>query len=173
MHSVNIQFHMLFEELVSFVADESARYQLEIELEQFFPQAFRIVPLGADLIGEIKQFGQVDRFWLLYTSTKSKMAEKFMLNVGRQRGNRLAQSQLGAGARKAMAFEVLKHVARDLKMRTSAGLWVIGETGIGGYVKNFRISEGATDASRSGEIELVSPVFTQSFHVDRPEGVKS
>src|SRR5262245_60706968 len=146
MPSINIQFHMLLDELIGLV---SSRYQLGVELEQFFPQAFRKVPLNADLIKEVKQFGQLDRIWLLYKTPKSKTPEKFMLNVGRQRGKRLGQAQLGAGTRKVKTFELLKKVATDLKRRTAAGIWVITETGKVAYVKGFRISQGAASATRA------------------------
>jgi hypothetical protein len=169
MPSVNIQFHMLFEELIEFVSEISSRYQLEIEFEQFFPQAFRLVPLGADLPEEVRQFGKVDRIWLLCKPPRSKKSERFMLNVGRLRGKRLAQADLGAGARTAKGWEVLKKVATDLKRRTKAGIWVINENGCVGYAKDFRISEGATKAARAGVIDLVSIAFTQSFRVDPPE----
>jgi hypothetical protein len=169
MSSVNIQFHMLLEEVIQFVREVSSRYQLEVELERFYPQAVRAVPVDGDLTEVINQFGQLDRIWLVYKTPKSKKAEKFMLNVGRKRGNRLAQAQLGARTNKAEAFEVVKKVAGDLKHRTNAGMWVVSESGSVGYVKNFRISEGATNAARAGKIDLVSPAFTQSFTLDRPE----
>src|SRR6266702_5887418 len=169
MPSVNIQFHILFEELIAFVNYVRSRYQLEIELEKFFPHAFRLVPLDADLAEEIKQFGQVDCFWLVYKSPRSKKAEKFMLAVGGKRGKRLAQAQLGAGTNKAKAFEVLKKIAADLKRRTTAGIWLVTAIGNVGYIKNDRISEGATNAARTGKIDLVDIAFNSSFHVDQPE----
>jgi hypothetical protein len=169
MPSVNIQFHMLFEELVEFVSEVSSTHQLEVELERWFPKTVRGVPLGADLAEEVRRFGHVDRFWLLYMTPESKKPERFMLNFGGQRGKRLAQSQLGAGTRKADAYEVLKQVAADLKRRTTAGIWIVTEAGNTGYDKKFRISEGATNAARAGKIDLVSPAFTQSFQVDPPE----
>jgi hypothetical protein len=170
MHSVNIQFHMLFEELVEFVSAVSTRYQLEIELERFYPNAVRLVSVGADISEEIRQFGQVDRFWLLYKAPRSKRAEKFMLNVGRQRGDRLAQAQLGAGADKAAAFEVLKRIASDLKRTTTAGMWLLTENGNFGYVKNARVSEGARNAALAGKVNLVGIAFSGSFRVIPPDG---
>src|SRR4051812_44840129 len=100
MPSVNIQFHMLFDELVNFMADVSSRYQLEVELERYFPHVFQSVPFNANLAEEIRQFGQVDCFWLVYTSPRSKKPEKFMLAVGGQRGRRLSQAHFGAGTKK-------------------------------------------------------------------------
>jgi hypothetical protein len=91
-----------------------------------------------------------------------------MLNFGGQRGNRLAQSQLGAGTRKVQAYHVLKQVAADLRRRTAAGMWVITEMGYVGYSKKARVSVEATNAWRSGTVELVSSAFTQSFRVDPP-----
>jgi hypothetical protein len=169
MPSVNIQFHMLFNELIAFVRDVSSQYRLEVELERFYPKAVREVPFGADLAEEVCQFGQIDRFWLMYKSPESQKPERFMLNVGQQRGNRLAQAQLGAGTRKAKAYEVLKQVATDLQHRTMAGIWVITASGNAGYSKKFRFSEGAANAARAGDIELVGIAFTQSFRVDPPE----
>lgn len=169
MPSLNIQFHMLFEELTEFVRDVSSRNQLEVELERFYPKAARVVPSGADLTEEIRQFGQVDRFWLLCRTPDSQETERFMLNVGGKRGNRLAQAALGAGANTGEAYQILKQVAVELKCRTTAGIWVVTEAGNVGYNKKFRISEGATNAARAGEIQLVSVTFTQSFLVDPPK----
>jgi hypothetical protein len=168
MQAVNVQFHMLFDELVEFVAEVCSRYQLDVELERFFPTVFHLVPRAANLVEEISRFGDVDRFWLLYKAPRSKKPERFMLNVGRQRGNRLAQAQLGAGARRPGAFKVLQSVARELKRRTTAGVWIEAPLGIG-YTKGYRISPGAANASRAGDVELVSMVFTQSFHPDPPD----
>src|SRR5439155_276966 len=100
-----------------------------------------------------------DCFWLLYKVPQSKQPERFMLGFGGQRSNRLAQSQLGAGARTEEGYDVLKQVARDLEQRTTAGIWVIGETGHIAYCKKDRISEGAKKASRSGQLDLVSIAF--------------
>jgi hypothetical protein len=173
MPSVNIQFHILLEELTDFVSEVSARHNLEIELERHYPKSVKQVPLGDDLTEEIKQFGHVDRFWLLFKTPGSRKAERFMLNFGGLRGNRLAQSQFGAGTHNPDAYRILKQVAADLKERTTAGMWVVTEAGTVGYVKKARISEGATRASRSDKLELVSPIFTQSFRVDPPEGKHS
>ena len=169
MHSLEIQFHMLFDELTEFVRDVSSRYELEVELERFYPKAARTIPSGADLTEEVRQFGQVDRFWLLCKTPDSRKAERFMLDVGGQRGNRLAQAALGAGANTDEAYQILKQVAVELKCRTTAGIWVVTEAGNVGYNKKFRISEGATNAARAGEIQLVSVAFTQSFLVDQPK----
>jgi hypothetical protein len=138
-------------------------------LERFYPKAARVVPSGADLSEEIRQFGQVDRFWLLCKPPDSPTTERFMLDVGLQRGNRLAQGALAAGARTDQAFQILKQVAVELKRRTTAGIWVVSEAGNVGYNRKFRISEGAANASRAGEIQLVSVAFTQSFLVDPPK----
>ncbi|HEV3439704.1 MAG TPA: hypothetical protein VG122_20230 [Gemmata sp.] len=173
MPSVNVQFHMLPDELIQFVKEVSSRYQLEVELERFYPKALQTVPVDGDLTEEIEKLGQLDRIWLLCKTPKSKKAERFMLNVGRRRGNRLAQAQLGAGTNKAKAFEVLKKVAAELKRRTKAGIWLVTENGNVGYVKSARISEGATTAARAGQIDLVSPAFTQSYRVDPPESENS
>jgi|SRR6516164_194809 hypothetical protein len=118
MRSVNIQFHMLFEELINFVSTVSSRYRLQVELERFYPKASVQLPLGTDLAEEVGRFGHVDRIWLLYKPPKSRNTERFMLNVGRRRDIRLEQAQLGAGAKVPEANEVLKKVALDLKHRT-------------------------------------------------------
>jgi hypothetical protein len=169
MPSVNLQFHALFDELIDFLNAIRNRNCLGVELERFYPKSLREVPSSVELATEIKEFGHVDRFWLLYTPTTSKKAERFMLNVGQQKGKKLAQSQLGGGTNKIDAYGVLKQVASELRKRTSAGLWVVAETGDVDYAKGFRISPGAATAARAGEIDLVSIAFTQSFKVDRPE----
>jgi hypothetical protein len=173
MRSLDIQFHMLFEELTEFVRDVSSRYPLDVELERFYPKATRLVPSGADLSEEIRQFGQVDRFWLQCKTADSRKSERFMLDVGEQRGNRLAQAALGAGVHTDQGYQILKQVAAELKRRTRAGIWVVTETGNVGYNNKFRISEGAEKASRAGEIQLVSVAFTQSFLVDQPKSEES
>jgi intein/homing endonuclease len=99
---------------------------------------------------------------------ETKEQERFMFNVGRLRGNRLAQADLGAGARTDEGYQVLKGIARELKRRTKPGVWVIGETGNVGFAKDFRLSKGAKDASRMGEVQLVSLAFTQLFVPDPP-----
>jgi hypothetical protein len=169
MPSLNIQFHMLFDEVAEFVRDIRSRHQLEVELERFYPKAVRVVPADADMAEEIRQFGQVDRFWLLCKTPNSQKKERFMLNVGRERNNRLAQGALGAGAHTVQAYQILKQVTAELKRRTTAGIWVVTEAGNVGYNNKFRISEGATNAARAGKVQLVSEAFTQSFFVDPPE----
>jgi hypothetical protein len=169
MRSVNIQFHMLFDELIDFVSEVTSRYRLQVGLERFYPKASAQVPLGADLAREVGRFGHVDRIWLLYKPANSRKAERFMLNVGTQRGARLAQAQVGAGASVAEAYQVLKKVALDLKDRTRSGIGVITAAGNVGYNKKFRVSEGATNAARAGKIELTIVGGGQSFRVDPPE----
>jgi hypothetical protein len=173
MHSVNIQFHILLGELMEFVGEVSSKYQLVVELERFYPKAIRVVSEDEDLPKVAKQFGEVDRIWLVYKSPRSKKSEKFMLNVGRQRGRRLAQAQLGAGADNAKSIEILKSVARDLTRLTTAGMWIEAANGNVGFSKTARISEGATTAARTGKIDLVGIAFTQLFHVDPPAGIES
>jgi hypothetical protein len=169
IRSLNIQFHMLIDELIDFVSEVSSRYQLQVELERFYPKMAHELPLSADLTEEVRQFGHVDRIWFLYKTLKSKRTEKFMLNIGRQKDNQLEQSQLGAGARTEEGYEILKRVAHDLKHRTAAGVWVIGATGHVGYYKKFRISERAAKTARAGKVELTGIGFELSFRVDPPE----
>lgn len=159
---------MLLDELVNFIEEIRSQLNLEIELERFYPKASQVVRSTAILKTEVEKFGDVDRFWLLYKPRDYKVPERFMLNVGIQKGKRLSQAQFGAGTDRSAAIEVLRKIVAELKGRTSAGIWVIGETGIAGFVKEFRISEGAKKASQAGNIELVSSAFTQSFQVDKP-----
>ena len=169
MPAVTIQFHMLFEELVAFVAEMRTRHNLGIELERWFPNKAHEVPQDADLAKEVRRFGHVDRIWLLCKPPRHRKIQRFMLNVGNLKGNRLNQAHLGAGTDNLEAFKVLKKVARDLKKRTTAGIWVIGATGVVGYDKISRTSPGAAKASRAGDIELVQFGTTGSFSVDPPE----
>src|SRR5262245_7729778 len=115
MPRVNVQFHMLLDELIDFVGDVSSRYSLAVELEKFFPTRVRLLPCGAKLNLETSRFGHVDRIWLLCKPPRCRKFERFTLNIGRLRGNRLEQSDLGTGTDKAEAFKVLKKVARHLK----------------------------------------------------------
>ena len=169
MKSLNIQFHMLYDELINFVADVCVSNSLSIELERWHPKVVREVSLIADLHEKVRDFGKVDRIWLRFKPRGYRKAEHFMLNVGNMRGNRLAQCQLGAGASNSEAYEVLKHVAKELRRRTPPGVWVITAIGTVGYTKRFRVSRGAAAASRAGEIELVDIAFGQSFRVDEPQ----
>jgi len=164
---------MLFDELVKFVVDVCLRLNLEVELERYFPNVFHLVPRAANLVKEIKEFGKLDCFWLVYKSPRSKKPEKFMLAVGRQRGNLLAQAHLGAGASTEQGYKVLKQVARDLKKHTKAGLWAMSGTGEIAFVKQVRISEGATIAARAGKVVLANITFGPSFFVDPPVGEHS
>ena len=43
MPSVTVQFHMMFDELVDFVADMMRDYSLAVELERFFPTTTQVV----------------------------------------------------------------------------------------------------------------------------------
>jgi hypothetical protein len=160
---------MLFDELVDFVAGMMARYSLAVELERFYPAGSHTVLAAADLAGEIARFGHVDRVWLL-CKPRTRKPERFMLNVGRVRGKRLEQAQLGGGTEKREAFAVLKKLAADLKRATTAGVWVVNQTGTVGYAKTFRISPGAAAAARAGTVTLTAPGATQRFFPDPPAG---
>ena len=170
MPGVTVQFHMLFEELVAFVADAMSRYSLAVELERFSPAATCTIVSPEGLTGGVARFGHVDRLWLLCKPPRARKYERFNLNVGRMKRGRLEQSHLGAGTDKAGALEVLNKVAQDLKKRTKAGVWVVGETGSVGYAKSFRVSPEAEKAARAGRLELSAIGFTQSFRVDAPVG---
>ena len=150
MPSMNVQFHMLFDELVDFVADIGERYSLSVELERWFPKAIHRVPVGADFAREVSTFGRVDCFRILFKPLQSKGYERFVLNAGNMKGNRLAQAQLGADTQNDEAFQMLKKIAAELKRRTAAGLWVVAPSGNVGFTKAARISPGAARASRSG-----------------------
>lgn len=169
MRTKNIQFHMFILEVLDFAAEMSLRYGLEIELERFFPATTVRVPSGTDLKEAVVGFGHVDRLWFLYQPSHSRRIERFMLNVGRCRNTQLEQSQFGGGTNDVEVYDTLRKVSRDLKARTKAGVWVVGGTGNVGYAKAFRISEGVLHAVRSGEIELTSIGFLQSFRVDNPD----
>lgn len=169
MPNVTIQFHMLFDELVDFVADVMSRYSLAVELERFFPTTVSVVAADANLAEEVARFGHVDRIWLLCKPPRARKFEKFNLKVGRVKGKRMEQSHLGAGTDKIEAFKILKKVAQQLRERTTAGIWVITEMGNVGYAKTFRYSAGAAKAARTGSMELTAIGFTQSFRVDPPE----
>jgi hypothetical protein len=147
MPSVTVQFHMLFDELVDFVADMMTRYSVAVELERFFPTTTRVVTTPADLPDEITRFGHVDRMWLLCKPPRARKYERFNLLVGRQKERQLGQSHLGAGTDKAEAFKTLKKIAYQLKKRTIAGTDF-------GTLKIFRVSPGAAKAARNGELEL-------------------
>lgn len=137
MPGVTVQFHMLFDELVVFVSDMMRHHSLAVELERFFPTTTRVVTTSVDLSDEITRFGHVDRMWLLCKPPRARKYERFNLNVGRQKDNRLEQSHLGAGTDKAEALKTLKKIAYQLKKRTIAGVWVIGVMGHVGFTKIF------------------------------------
>lgn len=169
MPVVTVQFHMLFDELIDFLADMMRDHSLAVELERFFPTTTQVVATPDELPLEITRFGHVDRIWLLCKPPHARKYERFNLKVGRMKENRLEQSHLGAGTDKPEAFKILKKIAYQLKKRTTAGAWVIGCTGNVGFMKNFRVSPAATDAARAGKVELASLGFTQSYRVDPPE----
>lgn len=168
MYSVNVQFHMLLDELISMIAELAARHSLAIELERWHPKATSNMSAGTDLAAKARAFGRVDRIWLLYMPRHSDTVERFMLNVGNLRGNRLGQAQLGAGARTKEALGVLKEIAAELRRRTRAGLWVVTATGHVNFTKMFRISDRAADAARSGQIQLTDIAFGQDMYVELP-----
>ena len=147
MPGVTVQFHMLFEELVDFVADMMTRHSLAVELERFFPATTHVVTSPADLSEEIARFGKVDRMWLLCKPPRARKYERFNLLVGRQKGRKLEQSRFGAGTTKAEAFKVLKAIAYQIRKRTIAGTEF-------GTLKIFRVSPAAADASSAGKLEL-------------------
>src|SRR5262249_9341353 len=159
MPYVTVQFHMLFDELVDFIADMMLHHSLAVELERFFPTTTRVVTSPAAMPDEISRFGHVDRIWLLCKPARARKYERFNLNVGRLKDNRLEQSHLGAGTDKAEAFKTLKKIANQLKKRTIAGVWVLGATGHVGFMKIFRVSPGAANAARAGKLELTGPGF--------------
>jgi hypothetical protein len=165
---VNIQFHMLPDEVLDFVDVVRARFALMVVLEKWFPDWTREVPPERDLRKSFHKFGPLDRMWLQYRPPRCRKSESFCLNMPKFRSNRLLQGQLGGGTEKPAAFKVLTQIAREFKKRAKAGAWVVTEAGNIGYCRDFRISPGATAASRAGEIELVSMGNTQSFHVDEP-----
>ena len=166
MPCVTVQFHMMFDELVDFIADMMLHHSLAVELERFFPTTTHVVTNPADLPDEVTRFGHIDRIWLLCKPPRARNYERFNLNVGRQKDNRLEQSHLGAGTDKAEAFRTLKKIAYQLKKRTVAGVWVIGAMGNVGFMKVFRVSPGAANAARAGKLELTGIGFGQSFRVD-------
>ncbi len=169
MPAVTVQFHMLFDELVDFIADMMRDHSVGVELERFFPTTTRVVTTPTKLREEIARFGHVDRMWLLCKPARARNYERFNLIVGRLKDNRLEQSHLGAGTDKAEAFKILKKIAYQLKKRTTAGVWVISCTGNVGFMKIFRVSPATADAARAGKVELMSYGFTQSFRVDPPK----
>ena len=59
MPGVTVQFHMLFEELVAFVADAMSRYSLAVELERFSPAATCTIVSPEGLTGGVARFGHV------------------------------------------------------------------------------------------------------------------
>jgi hypothetical protein len=170
MPGVTIQFHMLFDELTAFVAEVMDQQSLAVELERFYPKEVQRVTPAEDLAQEIDRFGHVDRIGLLYKPPRCRKDERFNLHVGRLKGDCLEQSHFGAATEKAEGFKILQGVARQLKKRTQAGIWVVGEAGHIGFNKQFRFSPGAAEAERRREIRLTAIGFTQSFHVDPPQG---
>jgi len=168
MLSATIQFHMLFDEQIDFVAEVMSRFSLAAELERFFPNTRCEVTSAAELAHAVGRFGHVDCIWLLYKPPRARKHERFYLKVGRQKHDQMEQSHLGADTDKAEAFKVLQKVAQHLKKRTTAGIWVIGASGHVGFAKSFRYSLGAAHSSRTGMLELKAIGFTQSFRVDPP-----
>lgn len=148
MPGVSVQFHMLFDELVDFVAAMMTRYSLAIELERFFPtKTTQVVTTPGELPDEIIRFGHVDCMFLLCKPPRARKYERFYLYVGQQKGRELGQSHLGAGTDKADAFKTLKKIAYQLKKRTISGAEF-------GTLKIFRVSPGAASSASSGELEL-------------------
>lgn len=122
MPGVSVQFHMLFDELVDFVATMMTRHSLAVELERFFPtKTTLVVTTPSDLSEAITRFGHVDCMFLLCKPPRARKYEHFYLYVGQQKGRKLGQSHLGAGTDKAEAFKTLKKIAYQLKKRTIAG----------------------------------------------------
>ena len=168
MPGVRVQFHMLPEEIIAFVADVMSRYSLGAELERFFPPGSCEVPVDADVAKAASEFGHFDRIWLLFRPPRCRKFEKFGLYVGGLKGTRLDQAFFGTSTDKAGAVPVLKQIARDLRRATTPGVWVVGPRGNVGYAKEFRFSPGAASKARSGEIELTMGGTTQQFLVDEP-----
>lgn len=168
MPGVNIQFHMLFGEMTDFVAEVLSQYSLTAELEKFYPAALHTVAPVANLVTETRNFGEVNRIWLLCKPPRSRKPERFALHVGRMKDTRLEQSQFGSRTEKAEAYKALKGIAQELKRRTTAGIWVVTAAGNVGFNKYFRFSPGVAKAQRQRKLQLTAVGFTQSFYVDRP-----
>jgi hypothetical protein len=167
--SINVQFHMLPEEIANFAAGVSNTLKLDIELEKLTSRSVTKLPRDGDLKAAlISQMPATDRIWFVTDSVDPDQIERFMLNVGRQKGDQLAQSQLGAGAKSARGHALLKKLAAELTAQTKDGCWVVSEAGNIGMSKMSRLSEGAIKASRAGKLVLRSAIFTQYYSIDKP-----
>lgn len=172
MSTMNIQFHMLPSEIIAFVSDIRSKHAVSIELERWHPKAVRTIPPLANVSTEVQDFGIVDRIWLIVESAAPRLSERFMLNIGSVKGEKLQQSQFGGETRSPLGYRVCKQLASELRRRTRAGLWIIGEHGSVGFKRSFRVSPGAMEASRRGHLKLTNVAWTQVFCVDAPSSTK-
>jgi hypothetical protein len=160
---------MLLEEMIQFVEHVRTRFSLLVQIERWFPDVRREVPPNASLKDEVRKFGHVDRMLLLYTPPRCRKPVVFTLNVGRQKGTRLDQSQFTGGSDNKDAFSTLKKIAAELKRRADPGVWIIMATGNVGYSKLERVSKGAAAGSRAGTLELGRGGCTVIYRMDKPE----
>jgi hypothetical protein len=161
----NMQFHMLPEELVSFIQEMMLKHQFNLELERWFPRRKVNIAAGnQSLMDEIEQSGFPDRIWLLIGDDELKRdGEYLMLNVGKLVGNALAETQLGGRTKDEQVYKVWSTVGAELKRRAPPGGWLVNPSQkLKQYYKTCHFSRAAADASRRGEIVLKDSLGAQS-----------
>lgn len=167
MSRININFHMLPDELLQFAVDIMNHYPLSAEVEQWHPKVQIRVDAGDGIVDAVRQLDKLHRIWLIFNNEASS-CDRIMINVGQRTDNCLQQSQMGADVKTPEAIKILKEIATKLRRRTTSGVWIMSESGSVGHSKSFRVSPAAARAARAGHIELKNLIFTQRILVDPP-----
>ncbi|MBI2424689.1 MAG: hypothetical protein HYV27_17800 [Candidatus Hydrogenedentes bacterium] len=160
MSSFSIQFHASSSELLRFATEVAQEFKLYTVASRFPPhEVIALEPLEiATVCGEDQPFGRI-----MFTMEKPvlpasdsydfvmKNQSCLILVVGKIRKGGLEESWFTTKTDDLVAFKLWSKLARRLKKMTVCGITVVNrETGIRGFSKSHRYTQGAKDLEQGG-----------------------
>lgn len=178
MVKVNIIFHALPTEIITFAGEWADRHNLYMTAIDFFPFRVHVLRTAIELQGHVESAGMPRRICL---STRqpdatasspldfmNRNSSSLVLDIGKYADRTLVESVLSAKTERKEELRIWRLLASDLKSRTTAGLWGLNPTtGAKHYYRDHRYT--STVARETGHgLQLVPVAGWNLLFIDEP-----
>jgi hypothetical protein len=180
MRHVNLQFHVLPDELLDWVEEWKREFNLFVSAVRYFPQyRIRKITSIAQFRRQLHTARAPDEIWLsvdpfdLQGRTSSQLqdanAGSFFISFPESTPDGLRQTLMGAEAADAVSWPLWKKLVGRTKRQCKKGLWVFNPTaGVKGFTHSARYTTRVEEASRRGLV-LLPLAGGYIMSIDEPE----
>jgi hypothetical protein len=180
MASLNIQFHVLPNELAQWIEEWRETFGLYVAVVYFWPR-YRAKEVDdlREILTAHRRGESPNQVWLRcepfvivknMTLFEERNSDALGINFPKVCENQLEESQICASSEDSpKTWPIWKRIGKDVKKRTRLGLWSFNpQMKIKGFCKDRRYSSGVAEAENTG-IELVQHFGGNIFSIREPD----